>query len=182
MTRAEAIKQATEIANKERITMAVVLEGPHRDEHAPADSHGFCPADAVPVLYRYGSIKDVIKPQPRDEGAVRWKVIPCPEHGGKHTFHDHRYIVTADAEVEVDRDGTWRLTKGEIICVMRDGPPENAHLAAAAPRLLAALEDAAPMLFHLANGQRTTELDVKMAAIAFEQARAAIAKAKGGAP
>jgi hypothetical protein len=61
--------------------------------------------------------------------------MPCPEHGGKHTFHDHRYIVTNDAEILVsDTDkGNWWLLKGEIICVMRDGPPERAHLVAAAP-------------------------------------------------
>jgi len=68
-----------------------------------------------------------------------WKVLPCPQWAGKHPFHDHRYIATADAVVEFGHDkrpDQWRLSKGSLICSMRDVTPANARLVAAAPDLL----------------------------------------------
>lgn len=77
-----------------------------------------------------------------------WKVMPCPQHHGKHPFHDHRWIATADAVVEFGHDPrSWGVENGSLICEMRDGPPANAHLIAAAPdmaqacRLLMRAED-----------------------------------------
>lgn len=58
-----------------------------------------------------------------------WKVMPCPDHAGKHPFHDHRWIATADAHVERGHDPrSWGLETGTLICEMRDGPPANAAL------------------------------------------------------
>jgi hypothetical protein len=50
--------------------------------------------------------------------------------------------MTADAEVEMSDHvpDDWRLASGSIICQMRDGDPRDAHLVAAAPELLEALE------------------------------------------
>ena len=72
-----------------------------------------------------------------------WKVVPCPIHHGKHPCHDARWVMTADAEVEMSDHvpDDWRLASGSIVCQMRDGDPRNAHLVAAAPELLEALEN-----------------------------------------
>jgi len=51
---------ANQVARKEKVSMIVVLEGIHRDEHAPEDSHGFCPASAVSMLYRFGKVVAMI--------------------------------------------------------------------------------------------------------------------------
>lgn len=72
-----------------------------------------------------------------------WRVMACPKHAGKHPFHDHRWIVTADAEIEWNHDRSeWSLSRGALVAEMRDGPTGRAHLAAAAPALLAALKKA----------------------------------------
>lgn len=57
-----------------------------------------------------------------------WKVMPDPDNKGRHVFHDHRWIATADAEVECGYDSrSWGLSKGSLICEMRDLDPEAAH-------------------------------------------------------
>lgn len=68
--------------------------------------------------------------------------MPCPEHAGKHPFHDYRYIVTEDAEINQREGGDWGMDRGEIVCVMRDGPPYRALLVAQAPKLRADLDSA----------------------------------------
>ena len=62
MTRAEATKEARKIAQQEGATMVVVLEGPHREEHKPEDSHGYCPEAAKPILYKHGTVVETIRP------------------------------------------------------------------------------------------------------------------------
>ena len=103
-----------------------------------------------------------------------WKVVPCPIHHGKHPFHDARWVMTADAVVEHSEHvpNDWHLTSGSIICQMRDGDPQNAHLIAAAPELLAALEMAMESL---------DAVDVPQEWDCRSKVRAAIAKATGGA-
>lgn len=62
-------------------------------------------------------------------------VMPCPKHHGKHPFHDHRWLATADAEIERGHDprpGEWSLSRGSLIAEMRDGDPANARLLASA--------------------------------------------------
>ena len=107
--------------------------------------------------------------------------MACPIHGGKHPFHDNRYITTADATVEhsphVEND--WMLERGELICEMRDGPNANAKLIAAAPELLAALNECADELFaavERATGPENAANRYNLRKRA-ELARAAIAKA-----
>jgi len=100
------------------------------------------------------------------------KVMPCPMWAGKHIQHDHRYIATADAEVEwpawnQESSNDWRLSEGSIICQMRDVNPRYAKILASAPELLKALE--AVVLEHQ-EGYGLKCID---------QARAAIAKARG---
>lgn len=71
-----------------------------------------------------------------------WKVLPCPVNAGRHPLHDQRWIATADAVVEFGHDPrSWGLESGSLICEMRDGLLGNAPLIAAAPDLLAALQN-----------------------------------------
>ena len=70
-----------------------------------------------------------------------WKVMSCPEHQGKHEYHDNRWIATEDAEVEIigyGEEPEWRMTRGHLIAKMRDIHPAYARLISAAPELLAA--------------------------------------------
>jgi hypothetical protein len=87
----------------------------------------------LPSLARSAGIKTM---------STHWKIVPCPIHAGKHPFHDHRWIMTADAEVEMADyvPNDWRLSQGSIVCQMRDRDPRDARLIAAAPDLLAACE------------------------------------------
>jgi uncharacterized protein YciI len=83
----------------------------------------------------------------------------------KFAHNLYRFVATGP---ELDDDGTE-----QVVCSMMDGPEQvaNAYLIAAAPELLAALEGllADPYLSHSINNDR------------MAPARAAIAKAKGGA-
>lgn len=55
-----------------------------------------------------------------------WKVMPCPQHAGKHPFHDSRWIATHDATLEHGHDPrSWGLESGSLICEMRDGDIAN---------------------------------------------------------
>lgn len=103
-----------------------------------------------------------------------WKVLPCPDHAGKHPFHDHRWIATADAEVERGNDPrSWGLFTGSLICQMRDCPDSmmaNARLIAAAPELLAALKLCADKLALWPEGSNPEFFP------SLKAARAAIAK------
>jgi len=111
-----------------------------------------------------------------------WKVLPCPQHAGKHPCHDSRYIATDDAEVGWSYDSRpdqWGLNKGSLICTMRDGRTEaNAQLIAAAPALLEALK-----ALHIVGLGSMADTEGDDAAIsAMEQARQAITQATGEQP
>jgi hypothetical protein len=82
--------------------------------------------------------------------------------------------MTADAEVEMSDyvPDDWRLTSGSIVCQMRDGDPRDAHLVAAAPELLEALEMALGAVEYFDEHEGAPML--------LDAVRAAIAKARGG--
>lgn len=73
-----------------------------------------------------------------------WRVMGDPILKDQHEFHQSRYVVTADAAVELlrssDEWGTWNLTNGSIVCKVTDGNTKgDAKLLAAAPEMLAVL-------------------------------------------
>lgn len=105
-----------------------------------------------------------------------WKVVPCPIHHGKHPCHDTRWVMTADAEIEMSDHvpDDWRLTSGSIVCQMRDGDPRDAHLVAAAPELLASLIELESMVAEMLPKHGPCG----WGELALNQAREAIAKAR----
>ena len=111
------------------------------------------------------------------------KVMACPVNAGRHPYHDSRWIVTSDSEVEWNANETeWRLKEGSLICEMRDCQNQEhlARLFSSAPELLEVLEtiargsakDVGP------NGLGVVSFDYETAK---EIARAAIRKARGEA-
>jgi hypothetical protein len=82
--------------------------------------------------------------------------------------------MTADANVEMSDyvPDDWALSQGSIICQMRDGDPRDAHLIAAAPELLQALEMALGAVEYFDEHEGAPML--------LDAVRAAIAKARGG--
>jgi hypothetical protein len=112
-----------------------------------------------------------------------WKVMADPIKAGRDPFHDYRYIATSDTMVDfsdVDALSTdeqnekeWTLESGELICAMRDcvGTQQaNARLIASAPELLNLVVNVLPAMVKIdPEGQWVKD------------ARAAIAKATGGA-
>lgn len=67
MKRETAKQLAQEDANKHRLTLALVAEGPHADEFADRDtdgeSYGFCKVGVVSMLYKYGRVVEIVKPE-----------------------------------------------------------------------------------------------------------------------
>ena len=120
-----------------------------------------------------------------------WKVMACPLHHGKHPCHDNRWIVSADAEYEFGHDPrSWGLSKGTLICEMRDhisAPAANAALIVQAVNERAALLAQNATL--LAALVRLEDFTAAFPAITetpagrawLKQARAAIANASKGA-
>ena len=100
--------------------------------------------------------------------------MACPVNAGRHPYHDSRWIVTSDSEVEWNANETeWRLKDGSLICEMRDcqNQEQLARLFSSAPELLEALE----ALLEQADLGEVDE-DTKLI---VEQARASIRKARG---
>jgi len=66
MTRDNARAAAQEEAKKIGLPLALVKEGLHADEFADRDadgeSYGYCPAEAVKLLYRFGEVVETVKP------------------------------------------------------------------------------------------------------------------------
>lgn len=70
--------------------------------------------------------------------------MPCPIHGGKHPFHDSRWITTADAVIEKEWDSNeWGLEEGSLICEMRDVPPGTAQRIVECVNAMAGVADPA---------------------------------------
>jgi hypothetical protein len=102
-----------------------------------------------------------------------WQIMPCPVNHGKHPFHDNRWITTAGTVAEFGHDPrSWDIHGGSLICEMRDGPAANARLIAAAPDLLAALEE-------IAGLYEDSDKQSRIPQMMNEIARAAIARATG---
>lgn len=76
-----------------------------------------------------------------------WKIVADPGLKGLHPYHDNRYIMTQDAEIETwyDSEGKleWILSQGSIICSLRDSmnQAQVARLIAAAPDMYEALKE-----------------------------------------
>ncbi len=129
------------------------------------------------------------------------KILPCPEHSGKHPLHECRYIATADAEVEVDETpvtnrfgdqlqpdrSDWYLLKGDIVAKMTDTEDQAAYarLFVHAPELLSALHGLAvwtngnPCFCHVHGESERASYSGHDSYC--DAARAAIAKAEGRA-
>ena len=64
MTKQKAIEQAQREAHKYNMSLLLVKEGIHADEHeeldADGESYGFCPPAALPLVYKYGTVVNVI--------------------------------------------------------------------------------------------------------------------------
>jgi hypothetical protein len=64
MTRANAKRDAMTRHNPGTL-LAIVAEGLHADDHAERDadgeSYGYCPPTAVPILYRFGRVVEVVR-------------------------------------------------------------------------------------------------------------------------
>lgn len=109
----------------------------------------------------------ILKPLPR------LKVMACPKNAGKHPVHDNRWIVTANTEIDWNHNETeWAVGVGVLVAQMTDcqNQARYARLFAAAPEMLAALEDI------VAVGECSTDIDIELA---VETAKAAIQKARG---
>lgn len=77
-----------------------------------------------------------------------WKVMADPDNAGKHPFHDRRWIVSGNPEIEFGHDPrphNWSIRNGSLICEMRDSAENNAAFIVRAANcheeLLAALKD-----------------------------------------
>jgi hypothetical protein len=68
-----------------------------------------------------------------EEKTMNWKIMADPEHKGKHSLHDNRFITTGDCEF--DKRGI--CSSGSIICSLRDQPDQRADavLLASAPEM-----------------------------------------------
>lgn len=84
----------------------------------------------------------------------RLAVMACPQHAGRHPFHDQRYLVTEGTTIEHGHDprpGEWATKSGSLVATMRDcavgTTAEIAHRCNAYESMVAALEmDAAARL------------------------------------
>lgn len=121
------------------------------------------------------------------------KVMPCPIWAGRHPYHEHRFIATADAVAEIDNpdadpsDQDFSMETGRIIATMTDceGQAELATLFSAAPEMLTALQaiDGVWREWVRAQaGEHPGPSTVDAMHVIQESARAAITKATGGKP
>ena len=87
--------------------------------------------------------------------------------------------MTADADVEMSDyvPNDWHLTSGSIICQMRDGDPRNAHLIAAAPEMLAALDGILQWWAEMGGDFDVDDMPAEL----WDKAQGALKKARGGA-
>ena len=114
-----------------------------------------------------------------------WEIMADPDKKGMHPLHDNRFISTKGASDEISfgydkRDGNWHLDEGSIICQMTDSEEQeaNARLIAAAPELLAALQD---LVKRCAALDQSVTHDGIENCYAIAKAREAIQRAQGEA-
>lgn len=114
-----------------------------------------------------------------------WHVVADPQWVGKHPNHASRFICNVPAFEEVypptpGEDDGWQVfhgAHGRTICQMMDTQEisANARLIASAPELLASLIELESMVAEMLPKHGPCG----WGELALEQARAAIAKAKG---
>ena len=132
-----------------------------------------------------------------------WKVVGHPILKNRNIRHAYRYVMTKNSEIELsssadawegrnksDWDIPWWLTRGSIICEMRDTEKQvqDAALIAAAPEMYEALKAlikhcdeitrvqyACNTMTHIAQ----VPTSIKAEGAIYDSARAALANAEG---
>lgn len=120
-----------------------------------------------------------------------WKVVGHPILKNRNIRHTCRYVMTKNSEIELsssadawegrnksDWDIPWWLTRGSIICEMRDTEKQvqDAALIAAAPELYEALKAVESWMDDLSDDY---EFQNPFFLNLLENARAALANAEG---
>lgn len=116
----------------------------------------------------------------------RLAVMACPDHAGKHPFHDQRWIVTEGAEVEFGHDprpGQWSVRNGSLVAQMRDCELGTAQAIVTACNSRAALVNAltgAEKALTKALPHCPADTDAHFVGEWLGEVRAALAAAKEG--
>ncbi len=190
MKKNEAITAAEAESLKSQTVMAVVQEGPRADDYAERDedgeSYGYCPLDAVPILYKHGTVVVQIHP-----GEPAWDhnnlpdsmlgTVTDPETGEVSPLEDEDYGPMPGPLTVKERAATPGVVVFEIYCedgysIATVNDRADARQFAASPDLLASLKELRDNLTaHARLGLASSEVAM------LKRADSAIAKAEGRA-